>query len=86
MNLDLPFWCRQRQAKVETLATGRYKLTGPNLPEAVVSIRMGDNLQWQGVLQAKPDGPELAASPFQYSTPRDALAVAFELYRRQMIV
>jgi hypothetical protein len=86
MNLDLPFWCRQRQAKVEELSTGRYKITGPNLPEAVVSVRIGDDLQWQAVLQNKADGPEVDATGFEFANARDALAAAFELYRRQVIV
>ena len=86
MKLDLPFWCRQRQAKVEELATGRYKLTGPNLPEAVASIRIGPDLYWQAVLQSTADGPAVDATGYEFSTARDALAAAFELYRRHMIV
>lgn len=86
MNLDLPFWCRQRQAKVESISTGRYKVTGPNLPEAVVSIRIGDGLNWQALVQNKADGPEVDSTGYEFSTARDALAAAFELYRRNMIV
>lgn len=86
MNLDLPFWCRQRQAKVEELSTGRYKITGPNLPEAVVSIRIGADLQWQAVVQNTANGPEVDATGYEFANARDALGAAFELYRRHMIV
>jgi hypothetical protein len=85
MILDLPFWFRQRQAKAEELAQGSYKITGPNLPEGVVSIRIGDDLNWRGLLQAKAGGPEVAATG-DYPTAKEALAAAFELYRVHMII
>jgi hypothetical protein len=85
MKLDLPFWFRQRQAKADELAKGSYKITGPNLPEGIVSIRIGDDLQWRGYLQAKADGPEVAVTT-DYRTAQEAMAAAFELYRINMIV
>jgi hypothetical protein len=85
MTLDLPFWFRQRQAKAEELAQGSYKVSGPNLPEGVVSIRIGDDLKWRGLLQSKADGPEVATTG-DYSSAKEAMAAAFDLYRIHMIV
>jgi hypothetical protein len=85
MKLDLPFWFRQRQAKAEELAQGSYKVSGPNLPDGVVSIRIAHDLNWRGHLQAKADGPELASTN-EYPTANEAMAAAFELYRVHMIV
>ncbi len=84
MKLDLPFWFRQRQAKADELAQGSYRITGPNLPEGVVSIRIGDDLLWRGVLQAKADGPEVAVTA-GYPVAKEAMTAAFDLYRVHMI-
>lgn len=86
MTQDVPYWVKQRQAKVEELATATFRLTGPNLQEGIVEARIGDDLHWQAVLRAKADGPEVAASPPQYDNPRDALAAAFELYRTHFVI
>lgn len=86
MTLDLPFWIRQRQVKVDELSTGCYKVTGPNLQEGVVSIRIGDNLHWKAAVQGKANGPEIASTDFAFQSPRDALAAAFELYREKCVV
>ena len=86
MTLDLPFWIKQRQAKVEELATGSYKITGPNLPEAVVSVRMDDNLKWRAILSPKQDSPILAETAAEFPTPKEALAAAFEMYRIHFVV
>jgi hypothetical protein len=85
MTLDLPFWIKQRQVKVEEIATGTYRVTGPNLPEAVVGIRMTDDLHWQVWLRDKIDGPDVAASVATYESARDALGVAFEMYRERYV-
>jgi hypothetical protein len=79
--LDLPFWFKQRQAKADEIAPGTYKLSGPNLPEAVISVGMTDDLTWQAVLREKADGPEIAVSLPNIPTAREAVQVAFELYR-----
>lgn len=84
MKLDLPFWFRQRQAKADELTQGSYKVTGPNLPEGIVSVRVGDDLRWRGVLQAKSDGPNVAET-IAFRTATEALAAGFELYRVHMI-
>lgn len=86
MTLDLPFWIKQRQAKLEELSTGRYKVSGPNLSEAVITVRIGDNLRWQGVLQTGNDGSDIDATSFSFASAKDALTATFELYRTHMIV
>ena len=83
--LDLPFWFKQRQAKADEVAPGTWKLTGPNLPEAAISVRMTDDLTWQAVLRDKVDGPEIAVSLPNIATARDAAQVAFELYRQRYV-
>lgn len=85
MNLDVPYWFRQRQAKAEELSRGCYKISGPNLPEGIISIRIGDELMWRGSLQSNSGEKDIATSG-QYSTATEALAAAFELYRSHMIV
>jgi hypothetical protein len=84
-DLDIPSWVKHRQAKVEPLGQGAYRVTGPNLPEAIVGARMADDLRWQSYVRAKEDGPELAVAPTTQSNAREALYVAFELYREHMI-
>jgi hypothetical protein len=83
--IDIPSWVKGRQAKVEPAGSGMYRVTGPNLPEAIVGVRMTDDLRWQGLLRATADGPELAVAASTQLTPRDALFAAFELYRERMI-
>jgi hypothetical protein len=85
MTLDVPFWIKQRQAQVEDLGGGQWKITGPNLPDAVIGVRMGDNLSWQAYVRAAPDGDALESTDFELPTARDALAAAFELYRGRFV-
>src|SRR5207253_2612277 len=77
--LDLPFWFKQRQARAEEVAPGTWKLSGPNLPEAAITVRMTDDLTWQAALLEKVGGPELAVSLPNIPTAREALQTAFEL-------
>ena len=83
--LDIPSWVKGRQAKVEPVGQGAYKVSGPNLPEAVVGVRMTDDLRWQGYLTAAAGGPDLAATTSTQDNPRDSLYAAFELYRERLI-
>ena len=83
--LELPSWFKGRQAKADEMGPGSYKLSGPNLPEAVISVRLTDDLTWQAVLRAKLDGPEVAVSRPNVPTAREALQVAFEMYRTHFV-
>jgi hypothetical protein len=83
--LDIPSWVKGRQAKVEPIGPATYRITGPNLPEAVIGARMTDDLHWQGFLKNKVDGPDVGVAGSTQSVARDALYGAFELYREQMI-
>jgi hypothetical protein len=85
MTLDLPYWFKQRQARSEDLGRGQWKITGPNLPEAVIGVRMLDNLKWQAFVRPAPDAPEIAQSEPILPTAREALAGAFELYRDRFV-
>lgn len=85
MTLDLPFWFKQRQAKADEVAAGTYKVTGPNLPEAYVSVRIGDNLRWLGAVSKDKDGAPLCSTEAEFPGAREALVAAFELYRTTII-
>ncbi len=80
-----PFWFGQRQCKLEALEDGVYRVTGPNLAEAFISIRSTENGRWVPVFRLVKDGPDLARTQ-ELATPREAWEAAFELYRIQMIV
>jgi len=83
--LDLRFWFKQRQARAEPAGPGVWKLSGPNLPEAAITVRMSDDLAWQAALLEGVGGPELAISLPTIPTAREALQVAFELYRQRFV-
>ena len=85
MDLDLPFWFKQRQAKAEEVGPGTYKVTGPNLNPGVVTIRMDDNLRWLAALKADTNGPDIAATEPNFPSAREAMFAAFEMYRTHMI-
>lgn len=83
--LDLPFWFKQRQARTEDLGSGRWKVTGPNLAEAVIGVRMTDNLNWQAFVSDSATGPDVEATDASLPTARDAIAAAFEMYRERFV-
>lgn len=85
MKPDLPFWVKQRQISAEEIATGVLKLSGPNIPEAVVGVRINNDLRWQGFVRETADGLDLDATDPVYPEPREALAAAFELYRNRRV-
>lgn len=83
--LDLPYWFKQRQARTEELGAGRWRITGPNLADAVIGVRMADNLKWQAFVSDTAAGPDVSATDPSLPTARDALAAAFELYRGRFV-
>jgi hypothetical protein len=86
MALVLPTWFKQRQGKAEEAGENTYRLTGPNLREAFISIRMAGDGLWAGSMRYALDGPEIAATEPEIGTPYDAWAAAFEIYRNHVIV
>jgi hypothetical protein len=80
-----PFWFKQRQAKAEPAGPDTFRLTGPNLGEAFISIRRSDNGRWSAALRSAADGPDLVATEPEFETPTDAWGAAFELYRTQVV-
>jgi hypothetical protein len=85
ITLDTPHWFKQRQARAEEIAHGAFRLSGPNLPTAVIGVRMTDDLAWQASLRDSADGPGIAESLPNIPTARDALQIAFELYRQRYV-
>jgi len=86
MTFDPPQWMRQRQVRTDELATGQFKATGPNLPEAVFGVRVGESLRWQAYLKNAADGPDVAATAEEFPSAAEALDAAFELYRTHIVV
>jgi hypothetical protein len=80
-----PFWFLQRQGKMEAADENTYKLTAPNLGEAYIQIRKGDDGRWVGVLLQGANGPELARTTPTYAEPQDAWQAAFELHRNHIV-
>ena len=82
----LPTWFKQRQAKADPTGTDTYRLTAPNLGEAFITIRQGENGRWSAALKQTADGPEAASTGPEFATPGEAWEAAFELYRLAVIV
>ncbi len=82
-----PFWFKQRQCKMEPAGDDHtLKVTGPNLGEAFLHIRLGENNRWRAAMRRSAEGPEEAATEPQFDNPTDAWEAAFELYRTRVIV
>jgi hypothetical protein len=86
MALVTPFWFKQRQGKAEEAGPNLYKITGPNMKEAFLGIRQGDNGRWHAFVRHQADGPDVAATTESRTTPYEAWEVAFEMYRTLEIV
>jgi hypothetical protein len=85
MQLVVPSWFKQRQAKAEESGQGSYRVTGPNLRQGVIGVALADNLRWRAVLLDQVDGPEIDATGPVFENAQDALGAAFELYRKHLI-
>jgi hypothetical protein len=85
LDLNLPFWFKQRQCKAEPVGDNTLKVTGPNLGEAYVYIRQ-DRGHWAGGLRLAPEGPDVAVTDPELPGPKQAWDAAFELYRTHFIV
>ena len=81
-----PFWFRMRQGKMEPAGPDSYRLTAPNLAEALISIRQTANGHWQPVMRSQCEEPEMAAPAAELESPQDAWEAAFELYRERLVV
>jgi hypothetical protein len=82
----LPFWFKQRQAKLEPAGENTFKATAPNQGEAYLRIYQIENQRWAASVREKADGEDAAATPVEFPTPGEAWDAAFELYRRLAIV
>jgi len=85
MDLVTPTWFKQRQGKAEEAGENTYRLTGPNLREAFISIRRADNGLWAASLRYALDGPEIAATEPEIPTIFEAWEAAFEVYRNHVV-
>lgn len=81
----LPFWFRQRQAKLEPAGDNTFKATAPNQGEAYLSIRQ-ENGHWSAAVRPSAEGDAIAATAPEFDSPGEAWEAAFELYRRAAIV
>lgn len=81
-----PFWFKQRQAKAEDAGPDMVRVTGPNLKEACLGIRKGDNGLYAAFVRGAADGPDMDATEPVIKNAYDAWEAAFELYRGRMII
>ena len=81
-----PFWFLQRQGKCEPAGQDTYRLTAPNLGEAFISIRQGEQGRSSAHLRLAADGPDVAGTEALFNSPTDAWGAAFELYRTHVVV
>ncbi|HLJ96987.1 MAG TPA: hypothetical protein VKU02_27735 [Gemmataceae bacterium] len=81
-----PFWFRQRQGKAEPAGPDTYRLTAPNLGEALISIQQTTNGRWLPVLKRTAEGPNLVEAGDDFATPQEAWDAAFEWYRVHIVV
>ena len=86
MELILPTWFKQRQAKAEPAGPDQFRLTAPNQGEAFIHIIPGENGLWSASLRQTAEGPALAATEPVFAKPQEAWEAAFELYRTQLVV
>jgi hypothetical protein len=86
MSLVTPFWFFQRQCKADHAGDDLYKLTGPNLKEAYIGLRKGENGRWSAFLKSTADGPDVAVTAAQWNNVYEAWEAAFELYRVNVII
>jgi hypothetical protein len=86
MPLEVPSWFKYRQGKAEDAGPNLYKVSAPQLKDAFVGIRPARDEGWQAFFRHAADGPDVAASDSNWPTPGEAWNVAFEMYRREMVV
>jgi len=86
MAITVPTWFKYRQGKTEPVSDNLFRLTGPNLPPAVLGLRRGDNGKLQGILRTEPDGPDVAVTDPRFDREYEAWEVAFEMYRQTVII
>jgi hypothetical protein len=85
MQPSFPSWMKHRQVKAEAVGNDTYRLTGPNLTEAFISIRRGDNGRWAAAVRTSAEGPDLAVTEAEFERPLDAWGAACELYRQHVV-
>jgi hypothetical protein len=85
MSLNLPFWFPLRQGKAEPVGPDVYRLTAPNLAEAFISIHQASKGRWSAALRKAADGPEIASTEAEFTSPYEAWEAAFELYRQHVV-
>jgi hypothetical protein len=81
----LPFWFKQRQAKLEPAGDNRYKVVAPQAAEAFIGIRQADKGRWSAFLRTAADGADVLATEPEFQQPGPAWEAAFELYRQHII-
>jgi len=86
MALTVPSWFKGRQGKAEEAGPNTYKLTAPNVRDAFVSVRRADNGRYVASLRLEPDGPEVDRSTAALEDEYDAWELAFEMYRKLLIL
>jgi hypothetical protein len=83
-SLVTPFWFKQRQGKAEPAGSDTYRVSGPNMQEAYLSVRPQEGGGWEASVRLLADGP-VAARADGIATAYEAWEAAFELFREHGI-
>jgi len=81
----LPFWFKQRQAKLESAGENTYKVVAPQAAEAFIGIRKAENGRWSAFLRTAADGADALTTEPEFEYPGPTWEAAFELYRQHVI-
>jgi hypothetical protein len=80
----LPFWFKQRQAKLEPAGENTYKVVAPQAPETFIGIRQAE-ARWSAFLRTAVAGPDVLLTEPEFEHPGAAWDAAFEFYRQHII-
>jgi hypothetical protein len=84
--LITPYWFGQRQCQAMSAGDNFFRITGPNLPERFLGIRLAGNGKFEAYLRRQQDGSDLAVTGPDFDTTYNAWEAAFELYRAKVIL
>ena len=84
--LITPYWFGQRQCQATPAGENFYRITGPNLPERFLGIRLAANGKFEAFLRYQQDGADSAVTGPDFDATYNAWEAAFELYRANVIL
>lgn len=85
MSVILPTWFKGRQGKAEPAGENMLKLTGPNLVEGIIGVRVAEGGGWHGFVKMQAEGEDVAATRTPLRDVNEAWGAAFELFRNYFV-